>query len=678
MTRTTTTRDTGTRRAPEGFEPGSTITRRSIVRPASYNAEARTVEAVFSTGARVRRFGAYEELDMSAAAVDLSRALAGTVPLLDSHRSDSVDNAIGWVIAARLESGELVGVLQFADTPRGREIEARVAAGELRSISIGYRVDQWTIVTNGDPDAEVWRATRWALLEVSLVAVPADPAAGVRSQPTTSDQEIDDMRRNAQPASADAPVETRAATTPVVASPAPAATAAPAAQPDPAVRAAPAPAVAAIDDAAVRAAVAAERNRVADITSVGTRAGLDDAVIRSAITDGTSVEVFRTRAFDHLAGAAEATRTSSAHVVRDETETRRAAMQEALGHRLSPAPLTGQRAEPSAAARAYMDLSIVEIAAERIGARRVPTSFAGREDILQRAFHTTSDFPLIFGGALNQALAARYHQATPTFRRLGRQRTYVDFRDHHAIRVGDFPDLQPVNPEGGEIKAGTFGESKEKTAVKAYGVRVGFSRQMLVNDSLNAIAQVLNDRGAAVARFEDRTFYAMAFSGAGGNGPQLGETGRQVWNATDKTLGTGSAITIASLSEGRAALRKRKTLDGHDMELAASLIVVGPDKETEAQQLIAPVQAQQAGNVNPFSGTLSIVTTAKVVGNGWYLFADAGEAPVFEWGLLEGYTAPRIRIDNPFGVQGVETSLEHDFGCGAIDWRGTWKNPGNA
>jgi len=50
----------------------------------------------------------------------------------------------------------------------------------------------------------------------------------------------------------------------------------------------------------------------------------------------------------------------------------------------------------------------------------------------------------------------------------------------------------------------------------------------------------------------------------------------------------------------------------------------------------------------------------------------------WRWGYLEGYEAPRVRMEEPFGVQGFAMSVEHDFGAGAIDSRFAYKNPGNA
>ncbi|MBL8560894.1 MAG: Clp protease ClpP [Gemmobacter sp.] len=427
---------------------------------------------------------------------------------------------------------------------------------------------------------------------------------------------------------------------------------------------------------AAQAAVMAERQRVTMIQTMArpyvASGRLTDTDVQALIDDGTGAEMAGTRLMATMAQREPAPGTMRVtERGRDETETRRVAMEGSLVARLS-------RAQPEDVARQYMDHSIVDMAAERLGQRRVPGNFAAREEILRMAFHSISDFPALLENAMNRSLAARYAQAQPTYRRIARQRTYVDFRDHTTVRVGDFPNLQPVSAEGGELKSGTFGESKETTAVKAYGVQVLFSRQLLVNDSLDGIQQILNDRGAAVARFEEATFYAMLLSGANADGPTLRETTRQMFNTTDKTkAAAGAAITVTSLSEGRAALRKRQSLDKSDLDLSASILVCGPDKETEAQQILAPIQAQQAGNVNPFSGLLSPVVTAKIIGNAWYLFASPEEAACFEWGLLEGYTAPRFRMEDPFGVQGTKFSLEHDFGCGAIDFRGGWKNPGN-
>src|SRR5690606_3022292 len=105
---------------------------------------------------------------------------------------------------------------------------------------------------------------------------------------------------------------------------------------------------------------------------------------------------------------------------------------------------------------------------------------------------------------------------------------------------------------------------------------------------------------------------------------------------------------------------------------------VGPDKETQADALVTTIIANDSAKVNPFSGRLRVVTSAQISGNTWYLFVDPNRAggACFVHGFLDGASAPRVRMDEPFGQQGVAMTVEHDFGVGAIDYRGAYKNPG--
>lgn len=169
--------------APAGFKPGETMQRLAgdaRFSPSTYDAKTRTVEAIFSAGTRVSRWGMFEELAISVEAIDLNRVALGQVKLLDSHNQYAIDAVLGAVENARVEGGKLVGRIRFADTEAGRAAEGAVARGELTGISVGYRVTTWVLVSS-EGEAEIWRAEKWELLEVSLVSVPADPQAQMRS-----------------------------------------------------------------------------------------------------------------------------------------------------------------------------------------------------------------------------------------------------------------------------------------------------------------------------------------------------------------------------------------------------------------------------------------------------------------------------------------------------------------
>jgi phage head maturation protease len=172
---------------------GTVVNRFVETRPTTYDRDARTVDAVLSIGAPVARFYGSEVLRITPSAVVLDRVAAGSCLLLDSHDISGIDNALGVVTRAWFDGGSLVGRIRFNDTEQGRNAEGMVARGEISGVSIGYRVLEWEVKDGDgnliDPEKDrirydddlTFTAVKWELFEVSLVTVPADPAAAVRS-----------------------------------------------------------------------------------------------------------------------------------------------------------------------------------------------------------------------------------------------------------------------------------------------------------------------------------------------------------------------------------------------------------------------------------------------------------------------------------------------------------------
>lgn len=358
----------------------------------------------------------------------------------------------------------------------------------------------------------------------------------------------------------------------------------------------------------------------------------------------------------------------AATILRDEQDTRREGMTQALAAQL-------RRKDPeSDKARPFMGLSIVEMAAACIDHRGSLRTAGDRVQVLMNATHSRSDFSGIFENALNKSLLDRYEVQAPTYRDISRNRNFNDFRVHPMVRAGDFPRLQPVG-EGGEIKFGTFGEKRETAILSSFASGLRISRQMMIDDDLGAIDDMVGDYGSMIADFEEATFYAFMLNAT------LASDGLAVWltAATRANLAaSGTAITVASLAAGQAAMRKQASIDGLKLNLKPSILLVGPDKEIEALQLVTTIVPNQPASANPFSGSLRVVVSAQITGNTWFLFADPGRmgGACFVHGFLNGAAAPRIRTDEPFGQQGWSMTVEHDFGLGAIDFRGTYRNPG--
>lgn len=144
----------------------------------------------------VERWFGKEILDHSTDAVDLSRAKLG-LSFLDSH---DVKSVIG--IVERVKVGDdkkLRGQLRFSRSEKAQQIKTDIQDGIRRFISVGYMIREYTLVVSSKEEGDTYRATKWAPMEASSVAVPADPTVG--HDRNSGDRKYPVLVRNANPAS---------------------------------------------------------------------------------------------------------------------------------------------------------------------------------------------------------------------------------------------------------------------------------------------------------------------------------------------------------------------------------------------------------------------------------------------------------------------------------------------
>lgn len=157
--------------------------RAAAVMPQSVRDDDRSVELVFTTGAMVRRWdwmeGEYEEeLLVTPEAMRMQRLNSGA-PLLADHAVYDLERVHGVVEKAWIENGEGRCRVRFAKDEKSETIWQKVRDGIIRNVSVGYLVHGYQEFVEGT--RRVLRAIDWEPMEVSLVAVGADAAAGVRS-----------------------------------------------------------------------------------------------------------------------------------------------------------------------------------------------------------------------------------------------------------------------------------------------------------------------------------------------------------------------------------------------------------------------------------------------------------------------------------------------------------------
>jgi hypothetical protein len=669
--------------------------------PNTADADSRTVEVVWSAGARVRRatfFGEPydEELSLDPAHVRLDRLNAGA-PFLKVHELDTLDAVIGSVVpgSARIENGRGIALVRISERADVEPIWRDIQAGHIRAVSIGYQVHRFE-VSKPEAARELWRAVDWTPFEVSAVAVGADPAAGFRAQhplhhcvlhrrdapsitkgPIPMTNKTETLARDAAtPASTQPtePVETE--DTPMTE---------PKAAPDPKVAAVEtrtqpklqnthAPAAPDTEAVATRAREA-ERDRVSTIYDLAGRLNLERGFAEDLVKRGVSVDESRRLILDQVAAKSDETRTFP-HVSvplggRDERITRRDAVANALLHRYSPTLF-----QLEDAARQYRGMTLLELARESLGDAGVNTRGLSRDEVATRALHSTSDFPEILSAVTNKTLRQAYEAYPRTFMLFCRQVLATDFKAMHRVQLGEAPQLLEVG-ESGEFKRGTLGESKESYKVKTYGRVVAITRQTLINDDLDAFTRIPAMYGNSIAQLESDVVWGIITAN-----PAMAD-GNALFHTTHKNLaGTGAALDVSSVGAARAAMAKQTGLDKKTvLNVRPAFLIVPASLELRAEQLVAQnLVHAQSGNVVPQSiRTLSPIAEPRLDAaseTAWYLAASPNQIDTIEYAYLEGQQGAYIETRNGFDVDGVEIKCRLDFGAKAIDWRGLYKNPG--
>lgn len=614
---------------------------RAMFAPDTINESERTVEVVWTTGAQVRRAswsrGDYiEELSLAPGHVRLERLNNGA-PLLDAHDSFSLRSQIGVVERAWLNGSEGRALVRFSRRDDVEPIFRDVQDGIYRSISVGYRTHKTERDETGATPVE--RAVDWEPYELSLVPIPADAGAQVRSeeppatQPSEQERSMTLPENGVQAAEPTQENETRGM---------------PAAAPA-------APAASAVDAEAVRAG---ERRRVTDIMDACRKASLDGSFAEKLIADGTPIDAARAAILDAMYERQQQQPKTQARVdvTVDHGEKRAEAMLHALEAR------SGMRKWDEGGAREYLGTTLLDMARECVERSGVSTKGMTKDELAGRAMHSTTDFPLLLTSIQRVTLKAAYGEERQTWQAMARQDNLPDFRDMSVMEVGG-QILPEELREGGEYKAGTISETKGSWKLTEYGKKLVVGRRLIINDNLGYITRAIQVLGRGVAVFEANQMWGLLTTG------NLGATcmmdNKALFHADHNNTGTG-AIGETSISEARQKMRNQKSFDGTPLYVEPRYILLPTTLETAFDKFNTSIVANQTSNVNIFSGALQKIVEPRLDAKSTAQFYVVGDYPGVDklvYGYLDGEGGPSIESVSGRDPDGVTVYLRHSFGC---------------
>lgn len=645
--------------------------REASVVPQTWRDEDQSVEVVWTTGARRRAYDwwtdtAYdEELEVTPEAIDATRFNAGVVQVVDSHRTDGVGRILGRALDLRIEGGEARSRLILSTDPAKAGIVADIRSGVIRAMSVGYSVERYE-VTPASQRADgakipLYRAVRWAPMELTFCAVGADPQAGtraaqMRSQPLHG-HPCDFVARSAGiTEDITMPDDSSTTKTPDVAA----------------------------------EQIAAERQRAADITALCARHGVP-ALAAQLITDGRSVDQASRVVLDEIArrDAAAGGHTNVRGIVttQDEMQTRLDGMSESLMHRVDARVKLGDNG------RRFRGYSLIEMGRDHLERAGVDTRHMTRMELagamLQHrsgGMMGTSDFANLLGAVANKRLRSGYEESMPSYQRWARRAPNApDFKTMNVVNLAGAPDLLQTN-EHGEFKYGSMTDGKETYSLVTYGRIVSLTRQAVVNDDLRGFDRLVSAFGNSAARLENRTVYAILTANANlaDGGALFNTTAVTTTGGHANLAGSGGAISVTTLGAGRAAMRLQKGLQSEELNIAPAYLIVPATQENLAYQYTsANYVPAQASNINEFraGGRTALEPIVEAIldassTTAWYLAASTGSVDTVEYCFLDGAEGPVIESEVGFEVDGISYKCREDFAAKAIDFRGLYKNAG--
>jgi hypothetical protein len=290
-------------------------------------------------------------------------------------------------------------------------------------------------------------------------------------------------------------------------------------------------------------------------------------------------------------------------------------------------------------------------------------------EIVERSFHTSTDFPIILANVARKTLRKSYETIPSNWRPLVRVTEVPDFKEVKRVQIGDAPRLVH-KPEGAEVRYGSFSEAQEKFNIRTFARAISITREMVINDDLSALERLPSMWARSCAELEaDLVWEALL-------GESLMSDGKPVFDKAHANVMTASALDLVSYFQARQALRLQKGLDDKNvsLNLSPSLLFIPPSLELAALKLFASTSPNETDKVNPYAGAHKPIVEARLEdAKAWILAADPTQIDMVELAYLEGARGPRIETETKFENDVTRMKVAMDVGAKAIDWRGFQK-----
>lgn len=303
------------------------------------------------------------------------------------------------------------------------------------------------------------------------------------------------------------------------------------------------------------------------------------------------------------------------------------------------------------------------------------TGFNG-DPLVQAAFSTVS-LPGILESVIRASLLKGFDQVDAIWKKFCSTTSLPDFKKSTYYRVDGFNRLAPVH-KGGEIKSMALSETSASNQVTTVGGHFSVTRADIINDNLQALADIPRKFGVAAAREID-----IAVANLLAANPMM-DDGQKLFSTKHGNIAaSAAALSATSLEEARTKFLRQKDSQGNIIYARPRYLVVPPELEATAVNLtqsleITGAQSEKGRlNVASLYGLQVIVNPYLTNTTGWFLLAAPEELNTIEVAFLNGIQTPVI--SGPFtniDTDGFGWKATFDYGVAPITYQGGFYNAG--
>ena len=642
-------------------------------------------------------------LEISEEAIRFDR-LNARAPVLDNHRDGgSIHDMVGSVEKAWIEKNEgipkLMAKLRISKiSPKEKEVALKIKNRIINSVSVGADVYKEKDITEKGDQIERRMAIDWEPLEVSLVPIPADAIATIRSiedskkvvysrdhqqtieESRTMNEEDKKLLQKAA-MEGDLPEDIAAALTRML-------------DMEHMTEEEEAEVTEAIEDVVEEVSDATAEKEEEDKEEMAE----EDEEKKMEAEDKEKTEASRSvRSFIKLCRKYKNTnspvsnRSLGAKVQVGEDHGRayylesRKKVADAISHRIGAPGLEEDKSNE------FRHMSLTDMFKEllyrggekesRAWDKETVYDHLHQKKVIKRGnvggpFMVTSDLANIFSDSVNKSVQQSYEymRGAQTFDPFVKRVTVKDFKTQESVSLGEFGKLQKT-PPGAPSPITPMSDDKETWKVESYTNIFRITRQGFINDDTGELESVLTS-GASAADLESDLVYNQLNSGT--------VAGSTWYSAARKNLVTGAPLMgrnpYNGIREIFELLAKQTGLDvDTPLNLSFKYLVVPVNLYWGALQSQGTVDGMMVPTsneeYNPFGGMYKIIREARLdnLSNTTY-YGIAGEANVFRKFIVLGTLkkqggGPKIKFQENFSDDVLSWKLTHDVGAKVLDYR---------